>query len=157
MNRTRQTRELARRLGKLTEAQAALGWGVILVLVALLGAIYLNQVSNIATTGRRVQLLQNNLDTLQRENSEISRQISAKQSLSRLQRASAKMGFIPAQANDLEYIKIPDYPARQTFELKTELTDPLLEELSAPLTMREALWEAFKAIFSDLTRGESSE
>ena len=50
----RQARELARRLGLLTEAQAAAGWGVIVVMGALLGAIYLNQASKIATIGRRV-------------------------------------------------------------------------------------------------------
>ena len=39
--KSRQARELARRLGVLTEAQAAAGWGVIVVLGALLGACLL--------------------------------------------------------------------------------------------------------------------
>ena len=155
MNRTRQTRELTRRLGKLTEAQAALGWGIILVLVALLGAIYLNQVSHIASSGRRAQLLQFNLDTLQRENSEISRKIAVKQSLSRLQQEAAQMGFIQSQPSDLDYIKIPNYPARQPLATKTQPI--IIEEPFIPSTMRGALWEALKGVFNDLTQGESGE
>lgn len=155
MNRTRQTRELTRRLGKLTEAQAALGWGIILVLVALLGAIYLNQVSNIASSGRRAQLLQFDLDTLQRENSEISRKIAIEQSLSRLQQEAAQMGFVQSQPSDLDYIKIQDYPARQPFA--TNIQPIIIEEPFIPSTMRGALWEALKGVFNDLTQGESSE
>ena len=56
MTTTRQKREQLKRLGWLTEAQAVLGWGVILILVALVGAIYLNQASRIASVGRRVQV-----------------------------------------------------------------------------------------------------
>ena len=55
----RQTREQLKRLNALTEAQAALGWGVILLLAALLGTVYVSQASRIATVGRRVQILQN--------------------------------------------------------------------------------------------------
>ena len=67
-NSLRQKRESAKRLTWLTEAQAVLGWGIILVLVAVLGTIYLSQASQIAVTGRRVQIRQNELDTLKREN-----------------------------------------------------------------------------------------
>ena len=69
-NSMRQKREKVKRLNWLTEAQAAIGWGIILVLVAVLGTIYLNQASHIAVTGRRVQMMQNELDTLKRDNAD---------------------------------------------------------------------------------------
>jgi len=92
----RQARELARRLGLLTEAQAAAGWGVIVVLGALLGAIYLNQASKIATIGRRVQMEQNELDEVKRANAELERQIAEAQSLERLDAEARRLGFVLA-------------------------------------------------------------
>ncbi len=49
-------RDTNKRLSWLTEAQAAVGWGIILVLVAILGTVYLNQASKTAVAGRRVQI-----------------------------------------------------------------------------------------------------
>ncbi len=70
---SRHTRELGRKLSKLTEVQAAIGWGLILLVIALLGVIYLNQSSRIATVGRRVQTLQYDLGEIQRENADLER------------------------------------------------------------------------------------
>ncbi|MCA9873281.1 MAG: hypothetical protein KC441_06490, partial [Anaerolineales bacterium] len=106
----RHKREKAKRLSWLTEAQAALGWGIILVLIAVLGTIYLSQASRIAVTGRRVQLMQNDLETLKRDNAEIERTIAESQSLERLQQQAQEMGFVEAQPGDIEYLVIPDYP-----------------------------------------------
>ena len=98
----RQARELARRLGLLTEAQAAAGWGVIVVMGALLGAIYLNQASKIATIGRRVQMEQNELDEVKRANAELEQQIAAAQSLERLDTKARQLGFVPSTPADID-------------------------------------------------------
>jgi hypothetical protein len=94
----------------LTEAQAAAGWGVIVVLGALLGAIYLNQASKIATIGRRVQMEQNELDEVKRANAELERQIAEAQSLERLDAEARRLGFVPSTPADIDYVVIPQYP-----------------------------------------------
>ncbi len=108
--RPRQARELARRLGQLTQAQAATGWGVIIILGALLGAIYLNQTSSIATIGRRIQEEQGELDDLKRENAELERLVAEAQELERLDSEARRLGFVPSTPADIDYVVIPNYP-----------------------------------------------
>jgi cell division protein FtsL len=153
----RQTRERIRQLGALVEAQAALGWGLILVLVALLGVIYLNQTSRIATVGSRVQNLQYNLSELRRQNGELERQIAEAQSLTHLQREAERLGFSQAQPGDIEYLIIPEYPAAGAVEEwrsgggETAVLSP------PPATLAEALHLAFKQRINNLMRGEARE
>lgn len=153
----RQTREQLKRLNALTEAQAALGWGVILVLAALLGTIYVSQASRIASVGRRVQILQNELIELKRQNNDLERDIAAAQALDRLQAEAIRLGFVEADPADIEYIIVPDYPA------ELQETDPLAIEPTVTAvpppaeTVREALWLYLSDRFSDFIRGEARE
>ncbi len=148
----RQRREESKRLGQLTEAQAALGWGIALVLVALLGTIYLRQTSQIATIGRQVQLLQIDLDNIQRENGAIERKIAEGQSLDQLQDAAARMGFVPANADDIEYLVVLDYP-----ETAVPPSAPSPPPPEYPSNMTEAIIWTIQASVNDLARGEARE
>lgn len=155
MNKSaRKTRELAQQLGKLTEAQAALGWGVILVLAALLGAIYLNQTSQIAATGRRVQILQDDLDTLKRENAELEQQIAQAQAVERLMAEAQRLGFVPAQPGDIEYVVIPNYPSGTAEPTPSATPTPGVPPFES---MRAALWRALENSIYTLIRGASGE
>jgi cell division protein FtsL len=153
----RQTREQLKRLNALTEAQAALGWGVILVLAALLGTIYVSQASRIASVGRQVQILQNELIELKRQNNDLERDIAAAQALDRLQAEATRLGFVETDPEDIEYIIVPDYP------VTLEETDPLeilptVTAVPPPAeTVREALWLYLSDRFTDFIRGEARE
>lgn len=155
----RQARELARRLGLLTEAQAAAGWGVIVVLGALLGAIYLNQASKIATIGRRVQMEQNELDEVKRANAELERQIAEAQSLERLDAEARRLGFVPSTPADIDYVVIPQYPTEGVGPSVIDAADEAEAEAppAPPETMWQALALAVRDLGIDLTRGETRE
>ena len=151
---TRRTREQAKRFKQLTEAQAVLGWGVILILIALLGVIYLNQASNIAAIGRRVQFLQGQLEDLKRENAVLERKIAEAQSLERLQREALRLGFTQSRPDDIEYIIVPDYP------VETATLEPAARPINRtppPETMGEVLWLTLKASIGNMIYGEASE
>ena len=156
--RPRQARELARRLGLLTQAQAAAGWGVIIILGALLGAIYLNQTSKIATIGRRVQMEQNELDEVKRANAELERQIAEAQSLERLDNEARRLGFVPSTPADIDYVVIPEYPMESTGPSGIPADETPAEAAPAPV---ETLWQAValavRDLGIDLTRGETRE
>ncbi|MBK8985092.1 MAG: hypothetical protein IPM39_03270 [Chloroflexi bacterium] len=156
----RQKRETAKRLNWLTEAQAAIGWGIILVLLAILGAIYLNQASHIAVTGRRVQMMQNDLETLKRDNAAIERTIAESQSLGRLQQQAQAMGFVEAKPGDIEYLLIPEYPHATAVppQLSPDpAATPQAAPVSPPETIEEAFWLAFRDSVGDLIQGEAGE
>jgi hypothetical protein len=151
----RQARELARRLGLLTEAQAVAGWGVVIILAALLGAIYLNQTSKIAAIGRRVQQEQNDLDLVKRENAELERLIAEAQSLERLNSEAQRLGFVPSTPSDIDFVVIPNYPTEPVPE-KVEET-PAEELPSTPDDIWEVLLLTFRDMGIDMTRGEARE
>jgi cell division protein FtsL len=131
----REKRQEAKRLGILTDAQVAMGWFVILALAAWLGTIYLSQASRIAGTGRRVQILQNQLDELKRENAVLERSIAEAQSLERLQQEAIRLGFVRAAPEDIEYLVVEEYPAEQAaVPVPTPLPPQPVE------TIREAIW-----------------
>lgn len=149
----RERRQKARRLGVLTDAQVALGWFVILALCALIGAVYVSQASRIAYVGRQVQLRQNELDSLKRENAMLERQIAESQSLERLQVEAERMGFVRAAPENIEYVVVTDVPA-----LKAQVEAPTGQEMAPAVeTIGEALWLSLRGSVSDLVRGESGE
>lgn len=150
-SRKKSKKEKRKSLLRLTEAQAALGWGVILAIAAVLGAIYLHQTSGIASVGRQVQILQNNLTEVKRVNASLEREIAEAQSLERLQKEAVRLGFQRAQPTDVEYIVIPDYP--QSISLKqAPKADPPPEPLD---NISEGIWTAFRASIGDLVQGNS--
>lgn len=153
MKSSRQRREDIKRLGQLTEAQAALGWGIALVLIALLGTIYLRQTSQIAMLGREVQLLQINLDEARRKNGETERQIAEAQSLVRLQAEAARMGFVPAGADDIDYIIVENYPETAVSMQPIATITPV----EYPTNMTEAVLWTIQSSVTTLARGEARE
>ena len=157
MNVAQDTREQIRKIRTLTQAQAAIGWAVIIFLFALVGTIYLRQVGQTATTGREIRSLQEDLTRLKAENSVLERKIAEEQQLEVLQDDARDLGFEPAGADDIQYLVVPDYPVEaqgNTPEMMNEPPPPA----PAPLeTMREALSRYFRTQFSDFIRGEAHE
>ena len=151
---SRQIRERSLRLIKLTEAQAALGWGIILIMLALIGAIYLGQTSKIAASGRKVQDMQVELNALREENAVLERDIAQVQTLEYLRQESERLGFVSAQPYDVEYLVIPEYPPATAVTAPTALQEPLPKPAE---NMQEALLLAIEAAFIDLAIGEANE
>jgi hypothetical protein len=144
-------KERKKSLVKLTEAQAALGWVAVLLIMGVLGYVYLNQASKIATVGRRVQSLQAHLDEARRVNASTERSIAQEQSLERLRMRSAELGFAPAQPGNIEYLVVTGYPQENASG-----PAPLKEEGPLPVdTLSEAIAQTFRARMDDLVRGES--
>ena len=150
----RQKRQRARRLGILTDAQVAMGWFVVLAVAALVGAIYLSQASNIASTGRRVQILQNDLQVIKRDNAALERTVAEAQSLERMQQEAARLGFVRAAPEDMEYLVVPQYPAPAP-------TQPAPEQLQAApdqaQSMGDAILLALRGSVSDMVLGQSGQ
>jgi hypothetical protein len=156
--RPRQARELAKRLGWLTEAQAATGWALIILLAGLLGSIYLIQASKIATIGRTIQIQQSELEDIQLENAELERRIAEAQSLERLNAEAVRMGFVTAGPDNIQYVVIPNYPVAAAEPLAP--AQPSEADATAgqmPQSMLEAITLALRNLSNDLIQGQAYE
>ncbi len=153
----RQRRDSSKRLTSLTEAQAAVGWGIILVLVTILGTVYLSQASQIAVSGRRVQIRQNELDELKRENADLEKRIAEAQSLKDLQTRAQAMGFVQAQPENIEYLVIPDYPTETAVPPIQPIEPEMEEQMPPPETLEDALLLAFQTSVNSLIEGNAGE
>lgn len=152
----REKRQEARRQSVLSDAQVALGWFVILILAALVGSIYVNQASRIASSGRRVQMLQDELDELKRRNAMVERQIAETQSLERLEEKVLQLGFTRADPESIEYVVVPGYPT----ESEESAEEPAIQPVATvtPVeTIGEALWLLFESGSSSMVKGKSGE
>ncbi len=151
----RKLRAQWQKIAWLGETQAALGWGVILFLAAVVGALYVSQASRIAATGRAVQLLQRDLENLKRENGALERDIAQAQSLSRLEGEAGRLGFVRPGPNDIEYLIVSDYPAGDWQPPAAATPEPTPAQ---PVeTLGEALWVGFTQNVRHLIRGEASD
>jgi hypothetical protein len=92
------------------EAQAALGWGVIVTLLTLLGVVYLSQASQMIASGYEMQQLAAELRELQKENTYLEAEVATGQRVRQLQRQAIELGFSPAAPEDIEYLSVPNYP-----------------------------------------------
>ncbi len=148
----REKRQKARRLSALSDAQVALGWFVILALAALVGAIYVSQASRIAGAGRQVQILQNDLDDLKRQNAELEQDIAEAQSLERVQQEAIRLGFVRAAPEDIEYVVVEGYPQATA---PSPLPSPTPTPTRPVESMGKAVWLALRGSLDGLVRGEA--
>lgn len=148
----REKRQKARRLNALSDAQVALGWFVILALAALVGAIYVSQASRIAGAGRQVQILQNRLDDLKRQNADLEKDIAEAQSLEWLQQEAVRLGFVRAAPEDIEYMVVEGYPQATA---PSPPPSPTPTPTRPAESMSEAIWLALRGSLDGLVRGEA--
>jgi cell division protein FtsL len=83
--------------------------GVLIAICAAVAVLYLVQSSQIVTTTRHVDSLREQLATLQRENAELTLQISAAGSVEQLKQRAQALGFEPAQT--VMYLPVQALPA----------------------------------------------
>ena len=140
-----------RSLLRLSEAQAFLTWGVIMILAALVGAIYLYQASQIASVGREVQELQYELDEVKRISADLEREIAEAQSLDRLQEEALRLGFTRSDPADVDYMIIPGVPVNSTSKVEPEI----VVEPEPVESIRDALWITIQSSIGALEQGES--
>jgi hypothetical protein len=92
------------------EAQAALSWGVIVALLAMVGVVYLSEASQKISSGYRLLEMASQLRELQKENTYLDAEIAAGQQLEQLRSQAIGLGFSPATPEDIEYLSVPNYP-----------------------------------------------
>jgi hypothetical protein len=79
---------------------------IIFFILSLLGWIYLTQASHVATTSRRNQELEAELDRLRRDNLELIEQIAEYESVSRLAAEAEEQGFVAVTPDEAGFLAV---------------------------------------------------
>jgi hypothetical protein len=94
-----------------TQTQAVAMWSVILLIIAVVGGLYLAVASRAGTAGRDLQSLEVRKAELIRQNNELRATLSQLRSIDRMANRARQLGFVPAEAQAIEYLPVHNYPA----------------------------------------------
>lgn len=93
-----------------TQTQAVAAWSITLLIIAVLGGLYLSVASRAGTAGRDLQDYQARKAELIIENDELRATYAQLTSVTRLANRARELGYAPAQAEQIEYLAVPNYP-----------------------------------------------
>jgi hypothetical protein len=97
------------------------------IIVAVIGALYLAQVSRTAAIGRHLQDLEARRQVLEQQNAQLRAENAALQSVPRLISEAERQGFHTATAEDIEYLKVEKVAPPVT--LATTVSSQSIEEM----------------------------
>ena len=140
------------------QSQLAAIIALALIVAIIIGALYLAQVTTVATTGRQNAELQLYRDSIVRENEQIRAEIAELRSIPRLLRRAQELGFVFADRPQIEYLVIEGYLPEQPPSVAPLQDDaeplPIYDETFSGWLQRQ--WEALVAQFEEWAGAESS-
>jgi hypothetical protein len=142
----------------LTQAQIALGWAIVLLLLGSVGALYLGQAVNTALIGRNAQFLEYELEELRDQSALMEQEIAEAQSVTLLQDRAAEEGlaFVRPNPNEIEYVDITVYVPTSTQRASTQAQNSQEQPIVPARSMGDALLILVLDNVSQLFQGESS-
>ncbi len=82
------------------------GWAIVLVVVAIVGALQLSQASQAASDGRKIEQLKARQAQLERQNAELEAEVTRLRDPRRLEQRARELGFVPANGSQIEYLPV---------------------------------------------------
>lgn len=130
------------------QSQLAAILALALIVAIIIGALYLAQVTTVATTGRQNEELLAHRDSIVRGNEQLRAEIAELRSIPRLLRRAQELGFFAANRDQIEYLVIEGYMPYQP-ESVAPLQDseplPIYDETFSGWLQQQ--WEALVAQF----------
>jgi cell division protein FtsL len=115
---------------------------LIVIVVALVSALYLDVTARSALAGREIQDLQIDITTVQRMNADLETELAGLTSSSAMQQRALELGYRPVKPGELDYVFVPGYAAPEpdillaavdvnepVYRLPAQYTESLLEWL----------------------------
>ena len=84
---------------------------LIVIVVALISALYLDVTARSALAGREIQELQTEITTMQRVNADLETELAGLTSSSTMQQRALELGYRPVKPGELDYVFVPGYAA----------------------------------------------
>ena len=119
-------------------------FSLILVFVALIAGIYLNVSAQTASTGRDIQYMKGQIETLDREIEDMQSQIAILLSDHVMEKRAQSMGFESIEMNQSEYLQVSGYQERQGVVLAPYTRKEVVTAPTIPLEYTEPLVDRIK-------------
>jgi len=117
-----------------------------LVLIALVAGIYLTVSARAAVVGRDIQRLQEDLEEVEMQIEDLKSGLAVVGSISMLKERATAQGFVPVTVEQIVYLSIPGYAARQPVILATSSERHVVSAQVMPAKYTESLIEWLKRV-----------
>lgn len=104
------------------------------IFVSLVAGVYLNVTARAATTGREIQDMQTDIQTMSRNIESLEIELAQLTSSQTMRERAQELGFIPVTKEQIVYLEVPGYQGRRTAEIAPKAIPPTL---STPVLPKE--------------------
>lgn len=111
---------------------------LVVVILAMVAALYLNVTSRTAIAGREIQDLTGSIAASQQVSSDLQTQLAGLTSAASMEERAREMGFRPVEPTELEYLVVPGYVAKKAIDLSSS-SQPQLNALTIPPEYNQSL------------------
>jgi len=115
---------------------------LVVIIVALVSALYLDVTARAALAGREIQELRVDITAIQRSNADLETELAGLTSSTTMQQRAVELGYRPVMPGELDYVFVPGYIAPEpdillaavdvttpAYHLPEEYTQSLIEWL----------------------------
>ncbi len=128
-----------------------------LVVVASVAAVYLNISARAATTGREIQSMEYQTESLERQIADLETKLAYLTSAAQMEKRANDMGFVQVEAASERYLVIPGYIERPFAELAPAPGPDMVKVPLLRANYTQSLWELLFQSFltpTDNTNGK---
>ncbi len=142
------------RVRSLTQAYSQAPWrkqmmfiGLFLLVAtfaALVAGIYLDVTARTATTGREIQVMEDNIEALKLSNADLESKLASINSMEEMEKRARSLGFERIQMNEAQYIVVPGYIPLGHYRLAPPPGPVKAVAAALPSTFTESLFDWFE-------------
>ena len=119
-------------------------FSLIVVLVALIAGVYLNVTARTATIGREIQVMEEDILELQRDNADLENQLGLLTSIRTMERRAEELGFQSINPDEVLYVSVSGYAGRQAASLAPPPGPITVPDSSLPPEYTQTLFDWLK-------------
>jgi cell division protein FtsB len=114
-----------------------------LVLIAAITGLYLNISAQAATSGRKIQYLESDIEDINNEIADLTTQLAKAQSTENMSARAEELGFKMIDPNNAVYLEIPGYDPNADLVLAPPRVNIIAESPIVKSSYKISLWEWF--------------
>jgi hypothetical protein len=112
-----------------------------LVLIASITGVYLSVSAQAAASGRKIQSLESEIDTINNEIAELTSDLAQARSVDRMKSKAESLGYVPLDPHQAVYLEIPGYDPNADLVLAPPRVNIIVESPSVLSAYRTSLWD----------------